>query len=159
MFFAMIYLSLIKTKIMSETNAVNNPNIAVILEQERQANLLLTEIMDNPKSIGASVEKGNYSRVETENEVHEKIDVESEHSDVKLRASRSLEHDPKRHLPGKHSETITIYTNIPSIAQLSLVMVNGKVWSIEYGDQFGSKNMDGLEEALEAIRFAIKELS
>lgn len=144
---------------MSETHTTNNPNIVQSPELEQQASLVISEIMDNPQKIGANTEDGSYSKTETENEVREKIDVGTEHSGVKLRASRQREHDPERHLPGKFVEAADVYASVPGIAQVLLIVVNGKVQAIEYGDQFGSKNdISALEDALEAIKFAVEEL-
>jgi hypothetical protein len=143
---------------MTETTTDASPNTAPLAELEHQASLLLTDIMDNPQSVGASIEDGSYSKVETEHEIHEKIDVGSGLSSVELRVSRDREHDPKRHMPGKFVEAMTVYASIPGIAQVVLMVMNGKVGAVEYGDPFGTKNgLDGLEEAIDAVKLAVEE--
>jgi hypothetical protein len=143
---------------MSESTTTN-PNIIPVPELEQQASLLLGTIMDNPQAIGANEEDGSYSKTETVNEVREKITIGTEQSGVTLVASRQLEHDPQRHLPGKFVEALSVYASIPGIAQVLLATVDGKIQAIEYSDQFDSKNdLSGLEDAVEAIKFAVEEL-
>lgn len=147
---------------MSEKIVIANPDVAPSSEQQERATSLLTEIIDSPDSIGASTEDGTYSKTQTENELRETIDVGSPHGGLKLKASRIREHDPERHLPGKQSETLTIYASIPDIAQVNLVIVDGKVWSVDYSDPFVTMNQEGdfsgLNEALDAIKVAVDEL-
>jgi hypothetical protein len=144
---------------MTETTTDTNPNTTPLAELEHRASLLLTNIMDNPHSVGASVEDGNYSKVDTEYGTREQIEVgtENSRSETWLKISRAVEHDPKFHIPGKFVETMTAFTNIPGVAQVRMMIMDGKATYLEYSDPYARKSTDGLEEAIEAVKLAVEE--
>lgn len=137
---------------------ISTPNVSSAPEQEVQANLLLSDIMNNAESISASVENGSYIKTEAENEVREKLEVKSESSGIRLEASRDLIHDPEWNLSGKYTETLKVYASIPQVAAALVITVAGKTQAVEYSDPYGKKGIDGLEDALEAIQLAVEEL-
>lgn len=142
---------------MTETSTSSNPNVDPHLKQQHEASLLVSAIMKDPQSLGASSEDGSYTTTKTEHGTSEEVTLAS-NTGLTLTVLRQREHDPARHAPGKTAESIIVNAYIGD-AQAMLHINNGKVVIVEYSDENGKKtDIDGLADAVATIELAVEEL-